>query len=78
MQESVKRKRAVNLSIDAGLVAEAKAAGVNLSATLEQALVDVLKKYRAETWLEENREALASVDAYIEANGLPLEKLRPW
>jgi antitoxin CcdA len=31
---------------------------------------------QAETWLEENRAALDSSNAYVEAYGLPLEKHR--
>ena len=39
MQDKPRRtKRAVNLSIDADLLAEAKALGTNMSATLERAL----------------------------------------
>jgi antitoxin CcdA len=79
MQETLKkRKRSVNVSIEAGLADEAKAAGINMSATLERALNDELKQHRTRTWLEENREALASLNAYIEKHGLPLAKYRVW
>ena len=73
-----KRKQSVNLSIDAELLAEAKAARINLSATLERALIEETKKHRAAQWREENREALQSLNAYIEKHGLPLAKYRTW
>lgn len=78
MQDKTTRKKAVNLSIDTRLADEAKAAGLNLSALLESALADALRKHRAAQWLAENKTALASVDAYIEKHGLPLDKFRSW
>jgi len=70
MQERIKsRKRAVNLSIDADLLDEAKAAGTNLSAVLEQALKDELRARRREQWLAANRVALEADHAELERNG---------
>lgn len=70
MQERVKRpKRAVNLSIDADLLAEAKAAGTNLSGVLETALRDALKEQRRQKWLERNSAALERDAAELERNG---------
>ncbi|WP_072396987.1 type II toxin-antitoxin system CcdA family antitoxin [Hyphomicrobium sp. CS1GBMeth3] len=73
-----KRKRAVNLSIDAELVREAKAAGANMSALLEAALRDLLETQRTERWREENREALAAYDRHIEKDGLWFDEFRTW
>lgn len=56
-------KRATNLSIDARLLAEAREHGINLSATLEHALVAALKDKARERWLAENK---AGLDAYNE------------
>ena len=71
MQQRVKRpKRAVNLTIDAELLAEAKAAGTNLSALLEQALQEELKERRWQKWREDNREATESMNRYVETHGL--------
>lgn len=79
MQERVKRpKRAVNLSIDAELLAEAKTAGTNLSAVLERALIATLKERRWQAWREENREATESINRHVEKHGLPLRKYRTW
>jgi antitoxin CcdA len=79
MQERVKKpKRAVNLSIDVELLDAAKAAGTNLSALLERALLDALKEQRWQKWREENRKSTESMNRYIEKNGLPLRKYRTW
>ncbi len=65
-----------NVSLDAALVAEAKALGVGISQASNRGLAEAVKKARGERWLEENMEALESSNAWVEANGLPLEKYR--
>jgi antitoxin CcdA len=72
------KKKAVNVSIDAALAAEAKAAGVNISAVLEIALAAQLKSRREAQWRDENRAAIESMNAYVEIHGLPLAKFRTW
>lgn len=70
MPERVRKpKRAVNLSIDAELLAEAKAAGTNLSAVLETALREHLRASEHEQWLARNRDALAADHEELERNG---------
>ena len=68
--------RATNVSLDAALVAEAKSLGVNISLASAWGLEQAVAKARAERWIEENRAALDSYNAYVEANGLPLDDLR--
>jgi antitoxin CcdA len=70
------RTRATNVSLDAALVAEAKALGVNISLASARGLEAAVKEARGKRWLEENMEALESSNAWVEANGLPLEKYR--
>ncbi len=71
MQERAKpKKRAVNLSIDADLVVEAKEAGVNMSEMLERTLENELKERRAEKWRQENRKAIQAHNRFIKAHGL--------
>ena len=72
------RKKAVNLSIDAALAAEAKEFGTNMSALLERALQDDLKAQREQKWREENKKALDAYDRHIEKNGLWLDEFRTW
>ena len=77
MQERAKpRKRAVNLSIDAALLEEAKAAGTNLSALLEKALVSELQEARLEKVRAEHRPAIEAHNRFIEKNGLLSDEWR--
>lgn len=79
MQERIKRKkRAVNLSIDANLAAEAKEAGVNMSAVLEHALKAELGEARRRKWQKENQKATRSMNEYVLKNGLWSDKYRTW
>lgn len=52
------RRRAVNLSIRADVLRAAKARGINASQAAEQALIELLRRDAAASWLEENREAI--------------------
>lgn len=70
------RTKPTNVSLDAALVEEAKTLGVNISLASARGLEQAVKAARSERWLEENMAALDSFNAYIEANGLPLEKYR--
>jgi antitoxin CcdA len=70
MQDQPKRKKkAVNLSVDADLLEEAKASGANLSGLLEDALRAKLKEQRWQKWREENRAAIEASNAELERNG---------
>lgn len=62
-------KRATNVSVRCDLLDAARAAGVNLSATLERALVEELARLRRKRWREENREAIAVYNNYVEEQG---------
>jgi antitoxin CcdA len=75
---TVTRKKAMNVSIDQNLIAEAKTAGLNVSGILDRALRAELKAHREAAWRAENKEAIESMNAYVEAHGLPLEKYRTW
>jgi antitoxin CcdA len=68
-----RKKKAVNLSIDAELLAEAKAAGTNLSSVLETALKEQLKQQRWQKWREDNRAAIEASNAQLERDGLWFE-----
>ena len=66
------RTRPTNITLDAALVAEAKALGVNISLASAQGLEAAVKRARREQWLAKNADALESSNRWIEANGLPL------
>lgn len=83
MQESVVTKherigtrKATNLSLDTGLVADARDLGINLSRTCEDALRKEIAAERGRRWQEENKEAIAAWNAYHQEHGSPLDKYR--
>ena len=69
-------KRAANVSVNQGLLEQAKALDINLSATLERALEAEVRARRRERWLEENREAIAAYNARIERDGMLSDHVR--
>lgn len=71
-------KRATNVSLNSDLLEQAKSLGINVSRACERGLAEQITKMRDKLWLEENREAIESSNAYVEANGLPLAKHRPY
>lgn len=64
-------KRPANLSVDAGLLDEAKALEINLSATFERALEEEVRARKRERWLAENREGIAAYNAWVAGHGVP-------
>lgn len=68
--------RPTNVTLNAALVAEAKVLGVNISLASTRGLEKAVKQARRECWLKENRDALLSSNAWVEANGLPLARYR--
>ena len=62
-------KRATNVSIRIDLLDAARAAGINLSATLERALAEELASVKRAQWLEENREAIAAYNEHVDGHG---------
>lgn len=71
-------RRAVNLSVPRTLVDEARAAGINLSETLEAALLARLKTIRARALREELRPAVDAFNEDFDRNGLWSDGVRPW
>lgn len=70
------RKKATNVSINSDLLARAREAGINLSAALERALAEQLRRRRSQEWLTENREAIEGYNADVEARGVFSDGLR--
>lgn len=69
-------KRATNVSINQGLLEEAKALDINLSATLERALEQEVRARKRERWLQENREAIAAYNEHVRKHGIWSDGLR--
>ena len=76
MNRPVGFRKAVNLSLDAHLIAEAKALNVNLSRTLEEALRIRVREEKARRWQEENAEAIRLSNEELEKNGLWSDEYR--
>ena len=69
-------KKATNVSLAENLLAEAKALRINVSQAAESGVAKAVAEKRAEIWLRENKKAFECWNAYVEKNGLPLEKYR--
>jgi antitoxin CcdA len=76
MSERPVRKRAVNLFVDADLLDEARRLRINISDTLERRLRTIVKAEQEKRWLAENRDAIASINSFIEHHGLLASRLR--
>jgi antitoxin CcdA len=70
------KKRAVNLFVDSELLDEAKRRGINVSETLERRLRSIVRAEREKQWLDENKDAFDSINAFIENHGLLASRLR--
>ena len=62
-------KKATNLTINSDLLLKTRALKINLSATLEQALLHELARSEAEKWADENKTAIDAYNAFVEENG---------
>ena len=71
-------KKPTNLTLDQGLLSEARAFGVNLSQAAEAGLRRAVRDAKATAWKLENAQALETSNAWVEGCGLPLEKYRPF
>ena len=69
-------KRATNVSLSSALLDEARELGINISRACERGLAIQIAERRAERWLDENREAIETSNAYVERHGLPLARFR--
>ena len=69
-------KRPVNLSINGDLLAAAREFNINLSATMEAALTDAVKRKRREDWLAENQAAIAAYNGRVDTDGVFSDGLR--
>jgi antitoxin CcdA len=76
MKHAQSPRKPTNLSLPAAMIEEARALGINLSRAAEEGLAKHLKAEKERRWQEENREAIDAANAWVEKNGLPLEKHR--
>ena len=76
MQTQSVPKKPTNLTLDQGLLSEARSFGVNLSQAAEAGLRRAVKEAKNEAWKRENAKAIEGVNRWVEENGLPLAKYR--
>jgi len=69
-------KKATNLTVNSDLLNQAKSLKINLSATLEQALIVQVKKAQREQWLKENKNAINELNKLSDENGLFSDSFR--
>lgn len=69
-------KKATNLSLNSDLLRQARSLKINLSSTLEQALIVHVKNAQRESWVKENREAINALNELTEKHGLFSDSFR--
>lgn len=69
-------RKPANLTVNADLLKRARSLKINLSATLEKALVDELRARQQAGWLEENRPAINAYNEDVGRNGVFSEGTR--
>ena len=76
MPTARRSKKAVNVSISADLLQAARNGEINLSATLEAAVVHELRQLRKREWLEQNENAIQAYNRDVEEQGAFSDGLR--
>ncbi|HTY49540.1 MAG TPA: type II toxin-antitoxin system CcdA family antitoxin [Steroidobacteraceae bacterium] len=69
-------KKTTSVSVAEPLLAEAKVLEINVSQAAEEGIAKAVATARAQAWLEENSEAIASYNAYVEEHGVLLAQYR--
>ncbi|MDN5848067.1 MAG: type II toxin-antitoxin system CcdA family antitoxin [Nitrococcus sp.] len=62
-------KKAVNLSLSADLLREARALDINLSQLLEERLIETVREAKEKAWREDNRQAIEEYNALVAERG---------
>lgn len=71
-------KRRVNVTVNASLIEEAKAFGINVSQCAEHGLRAKLKEAKEAQWLAENRDALLAYNEWVKKHGTFGDRVRAW
>lgn len=69
-------KKPTNVSINSDLLEKARDLNINLSATLELALAEQLRKQQRVQWLRENADAIQAYNQFAETNGTFSDSVR--
>lgn len=69
-------KRAANLSVNSDLLNKARALNINLSATLEESLIAIIKAKQQQAWLAQNQQAIDGYNQQADKYGAFADTLR--
>lgn len=69
-------KKATNITLSADVLNEAKALGINISQACDQFLRDFVTREQGRRWQADNAEFIATYNASVERDGLPLDAWR--
>jgi antitoxin CcdA len=69
-------RKATNVTVDAEVLKQARALGINLSGVLESRLVELIREAERDRWRAANREAIENYNARIERDGIFGERYR--
>jgi antitoxin CcdA len=69
-------RKSTNLSLDAQLVAAAKNLDINISRAAEHGIARAVAEETARLWRIENREAIESLNGYVDRHGIPEQASR--
>lgn len=69
-------KKPTNVSINSDLIKKAKALNINMSAAMEQKLIELIRQQQAENWLEANQMAITGYNQQVEEQGVFADELR--
>lgn len=67
---TIRNKRTVSVTLEPHLLERARAAGINLSATLAAALLNEINGTEADRWKRENSMAIQTLNRITEEHGL--------
>ena len=74
--DSKAAKKPTNLSVNSDLLSRARKMKINLSATLEKALVVEIKNAEKQKWLKRNKKAISALNNLTEQRGLFSDSFR--
>jgi antitoxin CcdA len=69
-------KKPTNVSINSELLLKAKQLKINLSSTLEAALIEIINAKQREIWKRENETAIEAYNQMVENTGVFSDELR--
>ncbi len=70
------RVKPTNLSLNSDLLAEAKRLNINLSATLEKALIEEVNERKRAKWIQDNASAIQACNELTENHGFFSDSFR--